>query len=64
VAAVTAVERRAESGFARILLTPKASADGVRHVLVLEPLAAQMPPREAIDDAPGKPSRAAKGPRK
>jgi rod shape-determining protein MreC len=45
VAKVEAVERRAESGFARILLTPTASPDGVRHVLVLEPLAAQLPPR-------------------
>jgi rod shape-determining protein MreC len=45
VAKVAAVERRAESGFARILLTPTASPDGVRHVLVLEPLAAQLPPR-------------------
>ena len=64
VATVTAVERRAESGFARILLAPKASADGVRHVLVLEPMAVQMPPREAVEDAPEKPARAAKGPRK
>ena len=46
VARVTAVERRAESGFARILLAPSASSDGVRHVLVLEPLAQQLPPRE------------------
>lgn len=48
VARVTAVERRAESGFARILLAPSASADGVRHVLVLEPLGQQMPPREPV----------------
>ena len=45
VARVVAVERRVESGFARITLTPTANADGVRHVLVLEPLAAQLPPR-------------------
>ncbi len=65
VARVTAVERRDESGFARILLAPSASADGVRHVLVLEPMAAQMPPREAvIAEQPEKPQRAAKGPRK
>jgi rod shape-determining protein MreD len=42
-----AVERRAESGFARILLAPVARADGVRHVLVLEPLGLQLPPRPA-----------------
>ncbi len=54
VARVTAVERRAESGFARILLAPSASADGARHVLVLEPLARQQPPREDTTAAPGK----------
>ncbi len=47
VARVVAVERRVESGFARITLTPAANADGVRHVLVLEPLSAQLPPRPA-----------------
>jgi rod shape-determining protein MreC len=57
VARVMAVERRAESGFARILLAPSASADGVRHVLVLEPLAQQLPPREpaATPSAPAEP---------
>jgi len=45
VARVVAVERRADSGFARIALTPAAQPDGVRHVLVLEPTAAQLPPR-------------------
>lgn len=48
VARVVAVERRAESGFARILLTAAASADGVRHVLLLEPAALQRPPREDL----------------
>ena len=48
VARVANVERRVESGFARILLTPTALADGVRHVLVLQPLAAQLPRREAV----------------
>ena len=47
VARVISVERRVESGFARIALTPTANADGVRHVLVLEPLSAQLPPRPA-----------------
>jgi rod shape-determining protein MreC len=45
VAKVTNVERRSESGFARILLKPEANADGVRHVLVLQPLSVQLPPR-------------------
>lgn len=45
VARVTRVERRAESGFARVDLAPVAPPDGVRHVLVLEPVGLQMPPR-------------------
>ena len=45
VARVASVERRAEAGFARILLTPTAPSAGVRYVLVLEPTAAQLPPR-------------------
>lgn len=58
VAKVVAVERRVESGFARILLAPAASPDGVRHVLVLEPLAAQLPPRpEAAASAASVPAR-------
>jgi rod shape-determining protein MreC len=44
VARVLAVERRADTGFARIALAPAAPPDGVRHVLVLEPTAAQLPP--------------------
>jgi rod shape-determining protein MreC len=53
IARVQAVERRAESGFARIVLQPSARADGVRHVLVLEPVGRQQPPRE--DDTPAPP---------
>jgi rod shape-determining protein MreC len=64
VARVTAVERRAESGFARILLAPSASSDGVRHVLVLEPLSQQLPPREDAAVEPEKPVRPAKGSRR
>jgi rod shape-determining protein MreC len=45
VATVVSVERRVESGFARIVLEPVARADGVRQVLVLEPIGLQMPPR-------------------
>ena len=45
VARVTQVERQAEGGFARVTLAPAANVDGVRHVLVLEPLSAQQPPR-------------------
>jgi len=52
VARVAAVERRAESGFARIGLVPLAQADGVRHVLVLQPLSVQLPPRPPPLPAP------------
>ncbi|MFN6993569.1 MAG: rod shape-determining protein MreC [Aquincola tertiaricarbonis] len=44
VATVAAVERQADAGFARITLQPSAPLDGVRHVLVLEPLSTQLPP--------------------
>lgn len=47
VARVVSVQRRAEAGFARVSLVPMAQADGVRHVLVLEPTAVQLPPRPA-----------------
>ena len=68
VATVLSVERRAESGFARILLAPTAPADGVRHVLVLEPTGLQLPPRPEVHDtaragkAADAPSRRASGP--
>jgi len=57
VAKVTKVDRRVESGFARIALQPTASADGVRHVLVLEPLHSQMPARPEPDPESTKPAR-------
>jgi rod shape-determining protein MreC len=60
VARVAAVERRVESGFARIKLTPAANPDGVRHVLVLEPLAAQLPARPAPAPEPTKAERGSK----
>jgi rod shape-determining protein MreC len=55
VARVASVERRADGGFARIRLVPAAPADGVRHVLVLEPLAVQRPP--PAPEAPAQPPR-------
>jgi rod shape-determining protein MreC len=44
VARVTLVDRRGDSAFARVLLAPTAAPDGVRHLLVLQPLASQLPP--------------------
>lgn len=45
VAKVVAIDRKVDSGFAKILLAPVALPDGVRHVLVLEPIGLQLPPR-------------------
>ena len=58
VATVVKVDRKVESGFARIVLQAKAQSDGVRHLLVLDPLSAQMPPRpEPEVEAVAKPAR-------
>jgi rod shape-determining protein MreC len=64
VARVAQVERQAEGGFARVTLMPAAPADGVRHVLVLEPQSLQLPPRPAVEPEPSaKPTgRARKAP--
>ena len=53
VAKVASVDRKNDSGFARIVLLPIAQPDGVRHVIVLEPVGVQMParPASAADDA-------------
>jgi rod shape-determining protein MreC len=61
VATVHEVERRAESGFARITLKPASPPDGVRFVLVLEPVRAQLP--ELPASAPAAPGAEARGPR-
>ena len=45
VAKVASVDRKVDTGFARIVLTPNAKTDGVRHVLVIEPTGLQMPAR-------------------
>ena len=45
VAKVSRVDRRSDAGFARILLTPAAAMDSVRHLLVLDPMGRQMPAR-------------------
>ena len=64
VARVVSVDRKADSGFARILLVPVAKADGVRHVLVLQPIGLQLPVRpEPAADTASKPA-AKKGARR
>jgi rod shape-determining protein MreC len=63
VAKVLEVDRQSDSSFARIRLVPEVQVDGVRHVLVLDPLAAQLPPRpQASDPSASQPAR--KGARK
>jgi rod shape-determining protein MreC len=62
VARVATVDRRVDSGFARILLEPAARTDTVRHVLVLEPVGLQLPARPPAE--PELPVRPVKGPRK
>jgi rod shape-determining protein MreC len=56
VAKVEKVERKAESGFARILCAPQALVGGARHVMVLSATAAQIPARPA-DELPSAPAR-------
>jgi len=57
VAKVTLVDRKIDTSFARILIEPVANADAVRHVLVLEPVGLQMPPKpEPVPDEPVKPA--------
>ncbi len=61
VATVVSVDRRVDSSFARVLLVPAAPADGVRHVLVLEPLSVQLPPRPEAAPAAAAPTGYEKG---
>ena len=49
VGKVTKVERRAETAFARILCEPVGHVQGARHVMVLDPLSDQLPPRPQIE---------------
>ncbi len=60
VAKVVTVDRQVDSGFAKILLAPAALPDGVRHVLVLEPIGLQLPPRPepTVEQPPGAASAA------
>jgi rod shape-determining protein MreC len=44
------VDRQSDSSFARIRLAPGVEVDGVRHVLVLDPIGAQQPPRPATPE--------------
>lgn len=54
VARITLVERRADSAFLRIICEPLAQVSGVRHVMLLQPVASQLPPRPEPAVAGGK----------
>jgi rod shape-determining protein MreC len=60
VARVLSVDRKVDTGFAKVVLAPMASPDGVRHVLVLEPLNVQLPPRPEAQPDDAKPAAKAK----
>lgn len=45
VAKISRIERRAESAFAKIYCTPQALVGGARHVIVVKPVASQIPSR-------------------
>lgn len=61
VAKVVSIDRQVDAGFARIALVPLAQPDSVRHVLVLEPVGQQMPPKpEPPAPEPTKPTKPAK----
>jgi rod shape-determining protein MreC len=49
VAQIEKIERRADSAFARIHITPKAAVSGALHVMVLKPVGEQLPQRPAPD---------------
>jgi rod shape-determining protein MreC len=62
VGSVRKVDRRAQSDFAQIEVAPAASPDGVRHVLVLDPLSPLLPPAPASEaSAPARGASAAVG---
>ncbi len=62
VATITAVQRNADGGFTRVVLAPAASLDQLHHVLVLEPVSAQMPDRPVAEsDKPMRGSKTKKG---
>lgn len=59
VARVVRVERRADSAFARIYCDPVAAIQGARHVMLLQPVAGQLPQKP--EPAPVEPAARKKG---
>ena len=52
VARIEKIERRVDTAFARVYCVPLAQVAGTGHVMVLEPLAVQIPPRPTPDVRP------------
>ncbi len=54
VAKITRIERRAESAFAKVYCAPQALVRATRHVMVITPVASQLPawPEARVPDAP------------
>lgn len=61
IARITRVDRRAETGFARVLARPVAALEGMRHLLVLEPVGRQLPPPPEPVAEPAKAAKPGKG---
>ncbi|MES2413123.1 MAG: rod shape-determining protein MreC [Pseudomonadota bacterium] len=59
VARISRIERRAESAFAKIYCTPQALVTASRHVMVVKPVSAQIPPRP--ESEPELPAASRKG---
>jgi rod shape-determining protein MreC len=64
IAKVVSVDRKVDTGFARIVLAPSAASEGVRHVMVIEPVGEQMPAKPELVAEPVKPVAPKKGGRK
>ncbi|MDP4299713.1 rod shape-determining protein MreC [Leptothrix discophora] len=64
VARVVSLERRTQNDFARIGLQPMAMADGVRHVLVIDPIGTQLPPRPEAAASSASPAGGRANPRR
>jgi rod shape-determining protein MreC len=59
VAKISKIERRAESAFAKIYCTPQAVVTGARHVMIVKPVSAQIPPRPPVTEAVVAPKKGA-----
>ena len=59
VAKISKIERRAESAFAKIYCLPQALVTGARHVMVVKPVSAQIPPRPTVTEAVVAPKKGA-----